>query len=101
MGDCESRTLVKTVPKKNALEAWRRLHRKYNPQTHGIQSRLLREVTNFGIKHANMRADQVSASIALFEDVISKYEEDYLEDPMDEENRKDCLKQILPKDVER
>lgn len=102
MGDKESKKIVKNTPYDHGAEAWRRLVRKFNPQTQPIKSRRLRDVTNFGIRHASSDIKDVITVLADFEELILKYKDDYnQEEPLNESQKRDTLKIILPREIER
>ena len=101
MGDKKSRRIVKAVTSDNWAEAWRQLHRRYIPQSHAIKSKRVREVANYGVKHVQVSHADAVPTIAELEELIDRYIDDYREDPMIEHKKKDAIKQILPRDVER
>ena len=66
--------------------------RKYCPQTLAIKSRRLREVGNFGIRHAQTAIGEVVAVLAEFEDLIDQYKLDFEDEPIMPEQKRDALK---------
>ena len=99
--DKESKRLIKSTPKDHGGEAFRRLMKKHNPQTQAVKSRRLREVGNFGLRHAGTAQSEVIAILAEYEELIDKYVEDYSEEPILEEQKRDALKLMLPREIER
>ena len=77
MGDKEYKGIVQNFRGDNALEAYRMLHRRYNPQTAVARSKHIRLCTNFGINHANTKVPDVPNVITEFEKVCGDYHEDY------------------------
>ena len=82
MGDSKSKRVVKWTPRDNGGEAWRRLMRKYCPQTQAIKRRRLREVLNYGVRHAQTAVKDVTAVLADYEEFIYKYMFDFEENPV-------------------
>ena len=101
MGDQEAKDIVRTVPKDNALEAWRLLARRYSPKTAATKSRKLRQITNFAEKHENTPATKVLSTIAHFEELNRKYHEEYKAHPLTAELTVDAIKCIIPAEIER
>ena len=51
MTDKEPKNIVRNVRRRNALEAYRLLNRRFCPRTAAEKSRALRRCTNFGVNH--------------------------------------------------
>ena len=99
--DAESKRIVKTTIGDHGGESWRRLMRKHNPQTLAAKNRRLREITNFGLRHANVPLSSFVSTIAEYEELIDKFVTDYGEQPALESQKRDSLKLVLPKEVEK
>ena len=100
MGDKESKNMVRTVPRENALEAWRLLHRRYAPKTAAVRSNRLRTIMNYPEAHANSKSSVVAQVIADYEELNRKFFEEYSSHAITNEMSKDTLMRIIPRDVE-
>lgn len=101
MVEAEGKRVVKSIVKDNGAEVWRRLMRKFNPQTQAVRSRRLREINNYGLKHAHTDIGGVVATLAEHEELIYKYVTDFGENPILHDQKRDTLKLILPREIER
>ena len=91
MGDKESKNMVRTVPRENALEAWRLLHRRYAPKTAAVRSNRLRTIMNYPEAHANSKSSVVVQVIADYEELNRKFFEEYSSHAITNEMSKDTL----------
>ena len=65
-------------------------------------SKRLREITNYGIKHAQSPHASVISVMAKYEELIDRYKVDFSnEEPVFGHQKRDVLKQVMPREVER
>lgn len=101
MGDRESKSIIRNARHSNALEAYRLLHRRYNPRTAAQKSAALRMCTNFDENHKNSKVTEVSDFILQLERLNGEHFETYGAHCLTEEACKDTLRQIAPQYLEK
>ena len=76
---CEANDIVAN-PRKNPLEAWRRLQKRYDPTTRGRKRNLLRTIISLG----RCSPQELQGGIERWESYLSRYEKK-MKDKLDDE----------------
>ena len=92
---CEANDTVANS-RKNPLEAWRRLQKRYDPTTGGRKRNLLRTIISPG----RCSLLELRAGIERWESVVSRYEKK-LKNKMDDEIKLFGLEALVPEELEK
>ena len=92
---CEAKGIVANS-RKNPLEAWRRLQKRYDPTTGGRKRNFLRTIISPG----RCSLLQLQAVIERFESFVSRYEKK-LKDKLDDEIKLAGLEALVPEKLEK
>ena len=82
--------------RKNPLEAWRRLQKRYDPTTGGIKRNLLRTIISPG----RCSLLELQAGIERWESYVSRYEKT-MKDKLDDEIKLASLESLVPEELEK
>lgn len=99
--DCEAKQIMKNCPGCNPLEAWRRLCRRFDPQTDSIHALNLRAILGFCNNGRKVdKIDAVPVAISKWEKAIRDYMDCVGEEPINDMTRRELLLQLLPTQLE-
>lgn len=95
--DGESFDIVNNAGKNNGLEAWRKLHRRFDPSTGGRRRNMLREIINPGrCKHEN----QLYGAMERWEELVQRYERK-LGRSLDDDLKMAALESLVTSELEK
>ena len=98
----EAFTLVRSAGRGAGLEAWRKLHRRYDPSTGGRRRALLRQVLT---PQKCSKIEELSSSIELWEEAVRQFEQRRRPDgsraQLDDDIKIAVLEAMCPPDLEK
>ena len=98
----EAFTLVRSAGRGAGLEAWRKLHRRYDPSTGGRRRALLRQVLT---PQKCSKVEELSSSIELWEEAVRQFEQRRRPDgsraQLDDDIKIAVLEAMCPPDLEK
>lgn len=95
--DGESFDIVNNAGKNNGLEAWRKLHRRFDPATGGRRRNMLREIINPGrCKHES----QLYGALERWEELVQRYERK-LGRPLDDDLKMAAIESLVTPELEK
>ena len=92
---CEAKDIVANL-RKNPLEAWRRLQKRYDPTTGRMKRNLLRTIISPG----RCSLLELQAGIERWESYVSRYEKK-MKDKLDDEIKLAGLESLVPEELEK
>ena len=93
--------LLSSIKGKNSLKAWRKMARRFDPQTPEVHGSALRRIILFGERHKAQDYASVQPLLDVFEKMLDTNEEKVGEEAVNEATRKDILMQLLPEGLDQ
>lgn len=99
--DGESFDIVVNAGAGNGLEAWRKLHRRFDPATGGRKRNLLRGIMNPG----RCKFSELGAGLVKWEEMVKRYEarknDKGVRETLSEDLKMSSLESLVPEDLEK
>ena len=97
--EADGAKIVNNIDDNDGIECWRKLARRFNPQTAPTKGARLRGITCFAEKHTAKNTAQVPAVIEFLEKCLRNYTKDFSTEALSEDVKKDTLLQIIPQSL--
>ena len=93
--------IVRSVPKGNGLEAWRRLVKKFDPQNPEVHAAKLQGLITYGVTHKAKSISEVPFILNEFERALEEYTEATGTEGINEATKKTIMIQICPPELRK